>query len=116
MSLLLENFSVPLMNCYHHWNILYIDIVNPYIKSLGSTDIMSSVEDKTSTVSPDQGASGGTSTSIQLMEAGETPKKDTEAGKTEVYHKRILIFLLVLLSVLFIIITIMGIIGIISVL
>ena len=93
-----------------------IDIVNPYIKLLGSTDIMSSMEDKAPTVSPDRGASDGTSTSIQLMEAGKTPKKDTEVGKTEVFHKGILIFLLVLLSVLFIIITIRGIIGIISVL
>ena len=94
---------------------MYIDIVNPYIKSLGSTDIMSSVEDKAPTVSPDQGASGGTSTSIQLMEAGETPKKDTETGKSEdVFHKRILILFVVFASVLFVILTIRFIISITS--
>ena len=67
--------------------------MNPYIESPGSTDIMSSVEDKAPTVSPDQDTSGGTSTSIQLLEAGETTKKDTKTGKSEiVFHKGILIF------------------------
>ena len=81
--------------------------MNPYIKSLGSIDIMRSVEYKAPTVSPDQGASGGTSTSIQLMEAGETPKKDTVTGKSEdVFHKRILILFVVFASVSFVILTI----------
>ena len=81
------------------------DIVNPYIKPLGYTDIMSSVEEKTSTA-----------TLIQLMEADETTKnsKPTETGETEVLQKRILIFVLVLLSVLFILLTIRGIMSIIS--
>ena len=34
--------------------------MNPYIKLLGVTDIMSDREKKTSTVSPDQGATGAT--------------------------------------------------------
>ena len=41
-----------------------IDIVNPYVKLLGSTDIMSSVEKKTPTVSPDQGATSATATIV----------------------------------------------------
>ena len=45
-------------------NILYIDIVNPYIKSPGSTDIMSESDKKTPTVSPDQGATSETATPI----------------------------------------------------
>ena len=44
------------------------------IESLGSTDNMSSVEEKTPTVSPDQAATGETATSVQLAEADETPK------------------------------------------
>ena len=41
-------------------NISCIDIVNPYIKSLGSTDIISDSDRKTLTVSPDQGATSTT--------------------------------------------------------
>ena len=37
--------------------------MNPYIKSLGFTDIMSDSKEKTPTVSPDQGATGETATS-----------------------------------------------------
>ena len=50
------------------------------------------------------------------MEADETTKNSmaTETGETEVFHKRILIFVLVLLSVLFILLTIRGIMSIIS--
>ena len=55
-----------------------IDIVNPYIKSLGSTDIMSSVEEKTLTVLPDQGSTGETVTSVPLVEAEMTKKLETE--------------------------------------
>ena len=43
--------------------------MNPYIKSLGSTDIMSGSEEKTQTVSPDHGATGETVTSVPLAEA-----------------------------------------------
>ena len=43
--------------------------MNPYIKSLGSTDIMSS-EEKTPTLSPDQGATGETTTLSKNKEAG----------------------------------------------
>ena len=75
---------------------------------------MSSVE-KTPTVSPDQGATGETSTSIQLMEAGKSTKKDTETGKSEdVFHKRLLILLAVFASVSFVILTIRFIISITS--
>ena len=44
--------------------------MNPGIKSLGFTDIMSNSEEKTPTVSPDQGASGETTTSSGSKEAG----------------------------------------------
>ena len=37
-------------------------------------DIMSDSKEKTSTVSPDQGADGETATSVQLAEVDETPK------------------------------------------
>ena len=49
------------------WNIkhiLYIDIVNPYIKSLGSTDIMSESDKKTPIVPSDQGATSMTATVV----------------------------------------------------
>ena len=49
--------------------------MNPYIKSLGFTDIMSDSKEKTLTVSPDQDATGKTATLVQLAEADETPKK-----------------------------------------
>ena len=48
--------------------------MNPYIKSLGFTDIMSDSKDKTPTVSPDQVADGETATLVQLAEVDETPK------------------------------------------
>ena len=82
---------MELCNIKHY---LCIDIVNPYINSPGSTDIMSECDKKTSAVSPYQGATSETAMLIQLMEADETTKnsKNTETGKTEVHHKRILIF------------------------
>ena len=44
------------------------------IESLGSTDNMSSVEEKTPTVSLDQDATGETATSVWLAEVDETPR------------------------------------------
>ena len=44
--------------------------MNPYTKSLGFTDIMSGSEEKTATLSPDQGATGETTTSSENKEAG----------------------------------------------
>ena len=43
--------------------------MNPYIKSLGFTDIMSDSEEKTPTVLPDQGATGETTTSSENKKA-----------------------------------------------
>ena len=43
--------------------------MNPYIKSLGFMDIMSGSEEKTPTVSPDQGATGETTPSSENKEA-----------------------------------------------
>ena len=43
--------------------------MNPYIKSLEFTDIMSDSEEKTPTISPDQGATGETATSSKTKEA-----------------------------------------------
>ena len=43
------------------------------IESLGSTDNMSSVEEETPTVSPDQDATGETASSVWLAEVEETP-------------------------------------------
>ena len=51
--------------------------MNPYIKSLGFTDIMSDSEEKTPTVSPDPGATGETTTSSGNKEAG------TQTGLSE---------------------------------
>ena len=50
-----------------------IDNVNPYVKLLGSTDIMSESGKKTSTVSPDQGTTGEPA----------TPKREGTAEKTK---------------------------------
>ena len=73
------------MKCGTSNIILCIDTVNPEIKSLGSTYIMSSVEEKTPTVSSGQGAMGETATSVWLAEADETTKEskatDTGDGK-----------------------------------
>ena len=51
---------------------------------------MSSVEEKTPTVSPDQGATGETATSVQLAEAEETTRnsKATDTGGGEGKQKR----------------------------
>ena len=51
------------------------------IESLGSTDSMSSVEEKTPTVSPDQDATGVTATSVHLAEADETPKNSKTSDR-----------------------------------
>ena len=44
--------------------------MNPYIELLGITDIMSDSEEKTPTVSPDQGATGETVSSTKKMDIG----------------------------------------------
>ena len=44
--------------------------MNPYIELLGITDIMSDSEEKTPTVSPDQGATGETVSSTKKMNVG----------------------------------------------
>ena len=44
--------------------------MNPYIELLGITDIMSDSEEKTPTVSPDQGATGETVSSTKNMDVG----------------------------------------------
>ena len=65
-----------------------IDIVNPYIKSLGFTDIMSDSEEKTPTVSPDKGATGEIATSSKTMEAGMQTglsEEDEEAHSKKAY-------------------------------
>ena len=55
--------------------------MNPYIKSLGLMDIMSGSEEKTPTVSPDQGATGETTTSSENKEAGMQTVKVAEFPK-----------------------------------
>ena len=52
--------------------------MNPYIKLLGSTDIMSIVDKENQTVSPDQGAYGETATSVPLAEAEMTKELQAE--------------------------------------
>ena len=44
--------------------------MNPYIRLLGTTDIMSDSESKTPTISPDQGATGETASSTEKMDVG----------------------------------------------
>ena len=51
--------------------------MNPYIKLLGITDIMGDSEEKTPTVSPDQGATGETVSSTKKMDVG------TQTGLSE---------------------------------
>ena len=51
--------------------------MNPYIKLLGITDIMGDREEKTPTVSPDQGATGETVSSTKKMDVG------TQTGLSE---------------------------------
>ena len=55
--------------------------MNPYIKSLGFTDIMSDSKEKTPTVSPDPGATGETTTSSENKKAG------TQTGLSEEEEK-----------------------------
>ena len=53
--------------------------MNPYIKLLGFTDIMSDSEEKTPTVSLDKGATGETTTSSKTKEAGmQTGRSEEE--------------------------------------
>ena len=64
------------------------------IESLGFTDNMSSVEEKTPTVSPKQDATGETATSVQLAEAMKHPKIprlqiEMEKGGGEEHYFRI---------------------------
>ena len=66
--------------------------MNPYIKSLGFTDIMSDSEEKTPTVSPDQGATGETTTSSGNKEAGTQTglsEEEEEARYKEEYNNTI---------------------------
>ena len=53
--------------------------MNPYIELLGITDIMSDSEEKTPTVSPDQGATGETVSSTKKMDVG------TQTGLSDIY-------------------------------
>ena len=55
-------------------SISFIDIVNPDIKSLEFTNIMSDSEEKTPTVSPDQGATSETA-ATQSEQAGGIPSE-----------------------------------------
>ena len=67
--------------------------MNPYIKSLGFTDIMSDSEEKTPTVSPDQGATGETTTSSGSKEAGTQTglsEEEEEACYKEDYHNDVI--------------------------
>ena len=67
--------------------------MNPYIKSLGFTDIMSNSEEKTPTVSPDQGATGETTTSSGSKEAGTQTglsEEEEEARYKDVYHNDVI--------------------------
>ena len=59
-------------------NILCINIVNPLITSLGSTENMGSVDKETQTVSADQGATGETAVSVPLAEAEMTKELKAE--------------------------------------
>ena len=54
--------------------------MNPYIKSLGSTDIMSNSEEKTLSVSPDQGTTGEPAT--PKREGAEAKMKQTTQDQT----------------------------------
>ena len=55
--------------------------MNPYIELLGITDIMSDSEEKTPTVSPDQGATGETVSSTKKMDVGtQTSLSDLYIG------------------------------------
>ena len=60
------------------------------IESLVSTDNMSSVNEKTPTVSPDQDVAGETATSVWLAEVDETPKnfKITDKDFKKIMEKR----------------------------
>ena len=53
--------------------------MNPYIELLGITDIMSDTEEKTPTVSPDQGATGETVSSTKKMDVG------TQTSLSDIY-------------------------------
>ena len=67
--------------------------MNPYIKSLGFTDIMSDNEEKTPTVSPDQGATGETTTSSENKKAGTQTGLSEEENKAcykEEYHNDVI--------------------------
>ena len=62
--------------------------MNPCIKLLGITDIMSGSEEKTPTVSPDQGATGETTTSSKNKESGmqtSLSEKEKEAHYKKAY-------------------------------
>ena len=72
---------------------MYIDIVNPYIKSLGSTDNMSSANEET----PEQDA---------------THEEEVRtATSEEVYPQRALTFLIILVFTFLVILLIIGLIG-----
>ena len=66
--------------------------MNPYIKLLGFTDIMSDSEEKTPTVSPDQGATGETTTSSENKKAGTQTglsEEEKEAHYKEEYNNAV---------------------------
>ena len=67
--------------------------MNLYIKSLGFTDIMSNSEEKTPTVSPDQGATGETTASSENKKAGMQTglsEEEKEAHYKEEYHNDVI--------------------------
>ena len=69
-----------------------IDIVNPYVKLLGSTDIMSESGKKTPIVPPDQGATGMTATVVpkglesEWLQFLKLKEEDKEHHEMEAYY------------------------------
>ena len=68
------NFLIPLVNCYHHWKSLTQKFSTSELlttsESVEYQTILSNMEEKMPTVSPDQSATGETTTSFENKEAG----------------------------------------------
>ena len=64
--------------------------MNPYIKSLGFTDIMSDSKEKSPTVSPEQSVTGEKITSPQLEETETEKKSEAEQSQFLKRNKELL--------------------------
>ena len=88
--IVIGNFLIPLVNCYHHWKSLTQKFSTSELlitsESVEYRTILSNMEEKTPTISPDQGATGETASSTKNMDVGMQTSLSEKERETQ-YRK-----------------------------